>query len=369
VAVAFPKGSIERPQKKVQEVAGGAGFLQYGIFLIPLIALVVMGYLWYTRGRDPRRAHSVVTVFDPPQGVSPAVAGIVYNERIEPREITAEILRLAVEGYLMIHRIEKKVFIVSVVEYLLESKKDEAPEDPFQAQLLAKLFQPQYLGTEMSNGKEVRGALLSKMHHTFAEDRNELITYLYQEVLDKGYFPERPDAVRKRYFVAGGALFFVGIGVAFLLGGVLTQLYFSIAMGIASMVVLGVGIWMPVRTEKGVTLRAQLEGYRRYLKVAEKDRIAFHNAPERTSALFEAHLPFAVAFGIEKEWAKQFAGVHMQEPTWHAGVTTINDATAFVHEVNTFSSDFISATMPTSSGTSGSAGAGKGLGGGRGGEW
>ena len=81
-------------------------------------------------------------------------------------------------------------------------------------------------------------------------------------------------------------------------------------------------------------------------------------------------LPYAIAFGVEKEWAKAFEGIIIPNPTWYdggsGGVSTFN-AVSLTNSVGGFSTAFA-----TSSGTSASSGGGSsggGGGGGGGGSW
>ena len=50
-----------------------------------------------------------------------------------------------------------------------------------------------------------------------------------------------------------------------------------------------------------------IEGYKLYLSVAESDRLnAAGREPEITEALFEKHLPYAMALRVEDEWTRKF---------------------------------------------------------------
>jgi uncharacterized membrane protein len=50
-----------------------------------------------------------------------------------------------------------------------------------------------------------------------------------------------------------------------------------------------------------------IEGYKLYLSVAEPDRLnAAGREPEITEALFEKHLPYAMALRVEDEWTRKF---------------------------------------------------------------
>ena len=70
-------------------------------------------------------------------------------------------------------------------------------------------------------------------------------------------------------------------------------------------------------------------------------------------------------FGIEKEWAKQFASLYDQQPDWYSGTGTFN-AVYFASAMHTIDTTMTqSFTPPSSSGS----GAGGGGGGGGGGGW
>jgi uncharacterized membrane protein YgcG len=368
VAVSFPKGVIalvERPWSPGSDT----GPLTYLPFGIPLIVLGALIRLWYTRGRDPKGRTTIVPQYEPPAGMTPSIAGILHNERIEPREISAEIVRLAVEGFVRIHRLEKKVLIFTSADYLLERLSDVGePKDAVGKLILEKLFQPEFSATEDVSGRAVTGTLLSKMQHKFVKERNEITDVMYNEVLDRGLFIERPDKVRMLYAGVGVAVVVVG---GILVGasgkGVLTNLGISIALsgGLTALM----GILMPARTREGVLKKEHLEGFKRYLDVAEKDRLAFHNAPERTPKLFDTYLPFAMALGVEKAWAEQFTDIYKEQPQWYSGSTGTFAPAMFAGELSSFSSDFQSASAPQSSGSGGGGSVGGGFGGGGGGSW
>jgi uncharacterized membrane protein len=85
---------------------------------------------------------------------------------------------------------------------------------------------------------------------------------------------------------------------------------------------------LEARTPLGRAIADEIEGMRLYLTVAEKDRLAFHNPPDRTPEHFEKLLPYAIALGVEDDWAKQFSDVfdritaetkQSYHPTWYRG--------------------------------------------------
>ena len=102
------------------------------------------------------------------------------------------------------------------------------------------------------------------------------------------------------------------------------------------------------------------------------------NPPERTPALFEKYLPYALALGVQQEWAEQFdsllahAGMDGQSysPDWYSGRSFEGmGAGDFANSLgSSFSSAVTASSMApgSSSGSDGSSGDGGGGGGGGG---
>jgi uncharacterized membrane protein len=153
--------------------------------------------------------------------------------------------------------------------------------------------------------------------------------------------------------------------------------------------------WMKAHTSQGRKIVDQIEGFRQYLGVAEKDRLNFLNPPERTPELFERFLPYAIALDVENEWAEQFEDVLADASlaprqdggvtTWYSGSHSWRDggATSFASylgsELSTTiaaastppaaSSSTYSSSSSYSGGSSGGGSSGGGGGGGGGSGW
>jgi hypothetical protein len=51
----------------------------------------------------------------------------------------------------------------------------------------------------------------------------------------------------------------------------------------------------------------EIEGFKMYLSVAEKDWLNLIHPPDETPELFEKFLPYAMALGVDNEWGERFA--------------------------------------------------------------
>ncbi|MHA1544028.1 MAG: DUF2207 family protein, partial [Alphaproteobacteria bacterium] len=200
-------------------------------------------------------------------------------------------------------------------------------------------------------------------------------------------------ALRKRAFVfkaAGsigrkiGALFlFIFIGTHFMgmAGALIFQNFFII---VPFILILVVNILFYNLLEKptleGRRLLDEIEGFKKYLSVAEKDRLEFHTG-EITPEVFEKFLPFAIALGVENKWGKAFErsmvmagndpGVYA--PVWYYGhgFRSFSGHDGFAAGFGSaFAGSMSSAsTPPSQSGSGGGGFSGGGGGGGGGGGW
>jgi uncharacterized membrane protein YgcG len=123
---------------------------------------------------------------------------------------------------------------------------------------------------------------------------------------------------------------------------------------------------MPRMTKEGAVLAEHLQGFKRYIRVAEKDRLAFHEAPEKTPERFSALLPYAVALGEQRAWTKVFEDVGMS-PDQLQGYGSGLNALAIGTLSSSLTSSIQMAVSSPSDGGGGSSGGGGG--GGGGGSW
>ena len=141
-----------------------------------------------------------------------------------------------------------------------------------------------------------------------------------------------------------------------------------------------------VLTDKGLALRRHLAGLKRYIGVAEVERLQMLQSPEGAEKvkvdaadekqlvkLYERVLPYAVLFGQEKEWSAQLGKYYEQvgeQPDWYSGQGVFN-AAVFSAGMSSLSSTAVSVSSFESStgGSTGGGFAGGGGGGGGGGGW
>jgi len=134
-------------------------------------------------------------------------------------------------------------------------------------------------------------------------------------------------------------------------------------------------------TARGRKVLDEMLGFRDYLEVAEKDEMNLRNPPQKTPQLFEAYLPFALALGVEQEWAEKFSAVlgsirgpdgRGYQPSWYSGSWNSASLSRNIGSVSSGLGSAISSSVTppgSSSGGGGGGFSGGGGGGGGGGGW
>jgi uncharacterized membrane protein YgcG len=324
-------------------------------FVIPIITLFVMFWLWYLKGRDPRRK-SIAVQYDPPDGMTPGEVGTLVDNSAAMRDIIATLVDLAVRGYLTIEekQTSQAMGLIHHSEYTFHLKK-KASEwtglKQHELQLLSALFTEGAVDT----------VSLSELQNHFYKNIPGIRDSLFDELLERGYYLHRPDYVRAGWIggalVVGFLFFATGMWTSFAMRQAPTALIVSAIL--TGLIICVFGWFMPGHTAKGMTALENTLGFEDFLQHVESDRIA---RIEKTPALFEKYLPFAMALGVEKNWVGAFGDICKQPPSWYQGGVYGNGFMPlyFVASLNSMSAQ----TASVMSSAPRSAGGGSGFGGG-----
>ena len=156
-----------------------------------------------------------------------------------------------------------------------------------------------------------------------------------------------------------------GAGVAYGVVGVNAGIW--ITLGAAALV----GGMRPL-TKAGSKVWDQLQGLKLYIQLAEADRLqmlqSVSGAERITTSdhtqivkIYERLLPYAVLFGLEKQWAGTLAQYYGDAtPDWYDGTFTSFTGAAFATSLASLSSSVSSSSYSGSSGSSSSGGSGGG---------
>ncbi len=299
--------------------------------------------------------------FVPPDGARPGLLGTLYDERVDPVDVSATIVDLAVRGYLKIEEIPKSGLFGRSDHHLSRLDGHEDRLLPYERILLNGLF---------AGG--VDGRFLSELKNTFAPTLERVTSSMYAQTVERGWFERRPDATRTRWVLWGTAVTTLG-GLA-IAGAVIAKRWVwpGAAILLIGLIFTFASRWMPRRTSHGTSVIRRAEGFRRFIVESEVRRAEF---AERKH-LFTEYLPYAIVFGCVDKWAATFADLSSGELPdtggWYVGTGGFNSR-HFSRSMNGFTSSAGStmSSTPGGSGGSGSSGgsSGGGGGGGGGGSW
>jgi uncharacterized membrane protein YgcG len=357
--VGWNKGAVLEPTKTDQAM----GFLASNWPLgIPIVVFLGMLILWLRVGKDPRSL-PIVVQYEPPDGMSPAEAGTLVDAQADMRDITATMVDLAVRGYLRIVEQEKPKFfgLMQDHEYVFQRLDPPAgapPLAPHEEKVLAGIFED---GTNVE---------LSDLENDFYRHLSGIRNGIFTRLKEKGLYRSRPDRVRSVWIAVAVVLAATIMALGASVGVARFNLEpFPVALAAVTsgLIVALFGNYMPARTVAGARALERVLGFEEFLRKVEGDRL---QRVVKTPEMFERFLPFAMAFKVERRWAKAFQDIYREPPRWYVG----SNASSFsLDSFSTRLADLSSraehtmSSSPRSSGGSGFSGGSSGGGSGGGG--
>lgn len=328
----------------------------YMLFYAISCTLLIL-ILWMVYGKD-YPLDSIMPRWEVP-GMTPFDTQLLRREVLTTKDITAGIMYLATRGYLTIEKAGKG--------YAFYKKKNGDDLEPGEKALLHGLFPAKDVATTDS--------LKNKFYTNIALIKKAAV----QNIITKGWFRSDPMDVTAGYIVLG--VFLCGAGVFI---SIATEQGFStLANMMAGMLWFIMSLHMPKKTLEGRRRQAEVLGLEEYIRRAEVLRLKIKNPPGHTRAEFDRLLPYAMIFGLENEWSRQFQDVLDQPADWMTGDTSNFTGTNFLYGLHAFQRSSVgtltsqppsvssSSSYSSSGGSSFSSGgsSGGGFGGGGGGSW
>ena len=367
IAVGWDKGLVnEPPPPPPPTYFQKNGSLILGA-LFSFLLLIYYLFTWRKFGVDPQKP-TVIPLFSPPENLSPASVHYIKNGMIKSDMLTSSIVSLAVKGFIKIEEetVPSVLRIVKTKVYTITKlgKANTSALSKEELRLYNKLF---------SKGEEVKLDGTYQSHIRSAVNQfSTVVTSQWDKMLWKGFnakfwiFPILTIILYVVFFIILFSFYqsmnSVATFVVFILGNVFLFLIYQ---------------WLIRKpSEKKVKLRAEIEGFERYLRTAEEPQMQQFNPPKLTPETFEKLLPYAIALGVGKIWGKQFEQA-MQlanmdksyNPTWYNH--GFNDVSGISQSLSRGmgSAMHTSSASPSSGGSwsSGSSGGGFSGGGGGGG--
>lgn len=349
IDVAFPRDAVRVPWQ-YGRACGTAVIAASCMFLFLVLALMLA--LWWRKGRDVGRSGSRVVRYDPPQGITPAMADMLVSESTRVPAITATIIDLARRGFLTLREEEKRGVIRRRLFAFRRLQGDTSSLLPYERKLLESLF---------AAGDSVTEDDLENAFHVHV---GSILDGVRKEVLKSGLFEKDPARIRTAYLIKGVLLCAISSASLLLLPRWFDLGWFSVAAAVplpAGILVAAVGWFMPRRTRKGSEAYEHIMGFKEYMATAEKEELA-----KMTPDYFERNLPYAMVLGVCDAWVRKFRNIYNTPPSWYEGGGEGLGFAAFASSMQSLDKNLgrTLTSTPKSSGGSGGGGFGGGFSGG-----
>ena len=430
IAVGFTKGIVDPPTSTDRVRNFLSDNASTGAAILGLIALAAYyTFAWYRFGRDPE-CGVIVPLFAPPKDFSAAAVRFVFRMGYDRKAFAAALIAMAVKGYLKITE-ERGVYT------LIRTDVDQAAGELASTEraIANVLFDITNEITLKNTNHTIVSRAISALRDALKKE-DEGVYF----VTNRGWFLGgvailvvsgaaaallTEDAVPSGFILiwlaiwtAGtshlllnvyqawgavisgpgsrilnffGAVFMTAFATPFVAGLIFGTYFLGLSFPIATLiafVVQGMLATLFYRLLKAPTLagakiRDQIEGFRMFLNVAEKDRLEVLHPPQMTPEIFEKFLPYAIALDAENGWSRKFeaeaeaAGNGKDRvgyaPVWYSGPAFGRmGTTGFTSSLGNAiaGATAAAATAPGRSSASGGGGSsGGGGGGGGGGGW
>lgn len=368
IVVGWPKGHVVVPndwQKFIWLLKDNVNFVIALAGLVLLMVYYVLAWLYF--GKDPDEG-VLVTRYEPPDGFSPASLRYIRQMYYDDKTMTVAVVNLAAKGYLRINATVKKTgfFIFGSKENKHSLTKTQPSENalaavpplaPGEQELYEALFRHSKTVTLENDNHEKLGKARSAHEKSLKAD------------------------YRNKYFRKNGLLNIPAVLITL----VATVLSLSAANRPTLLVIVAIILMfvtmvffasiMKRPTMRGRKLLDEIVGFRDYLEVAEKDELNLRNPPEKTPQLFEAYLPYALALGVDQQWAEKFSEVlastrdadgRSYSPAWYNGAWSVSNLTSSTSQLSSSLNTAISSSVTPPGSSSGGSGSGFSGGGGGG---
>jgi hypothetical protein len=217
--------------------------------------------------------------------VRPGHVGTVADERVDPIDVTATLVDLAVRGHLVINELPRESEFART-DWEIRRVNGNDNLRPFEQQLLDGIAAP---------GSSVK---VSELAGRVQESIGGVQNALYDEMVSNGWFERRPDDIRNRWTLLALAALIISVVVTGVLAAFTTFGLVGLALIVVSLGLVFVAQEMPARTAKGAALLGGLGALRSDLMSHPTNQMPPGSELREISEV----LPYAIVLGGSDRW-------------------------------------------------------------------
>jgi hypothetical protein len=302
VDIGFPPGTVPANEQIAFRWTVGRAFSARPLPLALALGLLALGaiglFLLHRRtGKDASAAGQISRVgefvptgageseFRVVDDIRPGHVGTVADERVDPIDVTATVVDLAVRGHLKITELPRSGEFARTDWELIRTSGTNGLR-PFETQLLDGIA-PQGTTVKVSE-------LPSRVQESIGGVQNAL----YDEVVSNGWFERRPDATRSRYTQLAFGGLIAAVAITAVLAAFTTFGLVGLALVILALGLVFVAQELPARTAKGAALLGGLGALRSELLSHPTDQMP----PGAELREISEVLPYAIVLGGTERW-------------------------------------------------------------------
>ena len=360
---------IELPEGYFSKAKNARPFLDYLLFLIPLILFILSFNIWKKYGKDTKLKDTIR--YYPPKGYNSLEAAYLYNGKVETIDVVSLILYLANKGYIKIvsekNKSNKERFkLIKLKEYDGDNENERL--------LFNELFKKsEDLGDESKD-------IVTRKDFVYSDVVNKISGNLYDKLYKKIIYKNTKKSIFIVFsiilciFIVFGIPFYENscfnvksmptflfiiifllpflifiicmdvpwpmriISIIFIfifhINGLFSPedivfimsdkfRFISIILGILYIIIMVILYrYMPKRTEVGSEVFRKIRGFKKFLETSKKEELELLS--EKNPLYFYDVLPFAYVLGLSDKWFKKFKSIALKSPDWYESLNEFN---------------------------------------------
>lgn len=362
IVLPFKKGLINTGD--ISQVTSSIEFILFWFFFLLVLGVLIWSIWYRVVVLGGRRMRKFVTVqYSGPSAPTMGVVGSIIGGT---RWQAGLVLQAVVLGHLTISTHDDQGWILERTEKAASSKELSM----FLDGLMPDGRKSVTMGRVIDEGEKLRIAKVFK----------DLSIHSAKEALAQGYYSHFAvkTALSTWLVIIAGTVGLVWSSVSL---DEIVDLGFTVLSIVFALIASGLNFAVLLSkrrpTQSGVDLRVHLEGLKEYIRLAEKDRLAFLQSPkgalrnhgalgqDEILHLYEQVLPWAVLLGLEEEWSRVL-GTYATETNQPAFIPMVAAGNFNIGGLSAAISQSLAVSTDSGSGGGGSSGGGGGGGGGGG---
>lgn len=266
------------------------------ILLIPIVAFIVLFALWWLIGKDYK--HTLVVRYQPPKNVTPAEAGLLWDDKLHRRDMVSLIYYWASKGYLEVIEKSNKLTLKKLAHLPSDAK-------PFEKTIFNALFTSGTIGSLTK---------VSSLRTSFAKQFKKAFKQMKKYSRKQGFYSRIGNFLSKFLIILSFPVLIVASIIALAESNTLD---IFVSLSATAVLMFFFGKIMIKKSLHAGKLYNKIKGFREFIVTAELDRLK--KLAAENPKYFEDTIAYAIILGYGKIWSEKFASIITEPPTWYKG--------------------------------------------------